>query len=82
MPEELAKKTGVILDPPRGGALAQCQHLAYADVAAIAMISCNPASFARDAACLNASGFKLDWVQPVDQFSYSNHLELVGAFSR
>jgi 23S rRNA (uracil1939-C5)-methyltransferase len=46
------------------------------------MVSCNPASFARDAACLTGAGYRLDWVQPVDQFSYSNHLELVGAFSR
>ena len=82
LPEELAKTTGVILDPPRSGALAQCQQLGHADVATIAMVSCNPASFARDAAYLTAAGYRLDWVQPVDQFSYSNHLELVGAFSR
>ena len=82
LPEELARITGVILDPPRTGALAQCQQLGHADVATIAMVSCNPASFARDAGCLAASGFALDWVQPIDQFSYSNHLELVGAFSR
>ena len=82
MPEELGKTTGVILDPPRSGALAQSQQLGHADVAAIAMVSCNPASFARDAAYLTAAGFTLDWVQPIDQFSYSNHLELVGAFFR
>ena len=82
LPDELAKTTGVILDPPRMGALAQCQQLGHADVATIAMVSCNPASFARDAACLTAAGFTLDWVQPVDQFSYSNHIELVGTFSR
>ena len=81
-PEELAKTTGVIIDPPRSGALFQCQQLGHADVAAIAMVSCNPASFARDAVCLTAAGFTLDWVQPIDQFTYSNHLELVGAFSR
>ena len=82
LPDELTKITGVIIDPPRSGALAQCHQLADADVATIAMVSCNPASFARDAACLTAAGFTLDWVQPVDQFSYSNHLELVGAFTR
>ena len=81
-PDELTKITGVIIDSPRSGALAQCQQLADADVATIAMVSCNPASFARDAACLTRAGFTLDWVQPVDQFSYSNHLELVGAFTR
>ncbi len=82
LPDELTKITGVIIDPPRSGALAQCQQFADADVATIAMVSCNPASFARDAACLTGAGFTLDWVQPVDQFSYSNHLELVGAFTR
>ena len=82
LPDELTKITGVIIDPPRRGALAQCQQLANADVATIAMVSCNPASFARDAACLTSAGFNLDWVQPVDQFTYSNHLELVGAFTR
>ena len=82
LPEELAKTTGVILDPPRSGALAQCKQLGHADVATIAMVSCNPATFARDAASLTAAGFTLDWVQPVDQFSYSSHLEVVGAFSR
>jgi 23S rRNA (uracil1939-C5)-methyltransferase len=82
LPDELNKVTGVIINPPRSGALAQCQQLADANVTTIAMVSCNPASFARDAACLTNAGFTLDWVQPVDQFSYSNHLELVGAFTR
>ncbi len=82
LPKELVKTSGVIIDPPRNGAFAQCQKLACSDVATVAMVSCNPASFARDAACLTTAGFILDWVQPIDQFSYSNHLELVGAFHR
>ena len=82
MPDELTKITGVIIDPPRSGALAQCEQLGRADISTIAMVSCNPASFAQDAACLTSAGFTLDWVQPVDQFRYSNHLELVGAFFR
>jgi 23S rRNA (uracil1939-C5)-methyltransferase len=71
-----------ILDPPRRGAAAQCQMLAKADVAKIAMISCNPASFARDASILINAGFRLEWVQLIDQFLFSNHLEIVGAFHR
>ncbi|MFL2845798.1 MAG: class I SAM-dependent RNA methyltransferase [Candidatus Puniceispirillaceae bacterium] len=71
-----------ILDPPRRGAAAQCQMLAKADIAKIAMISCNPASFARDASILINAGFKLNWVQVIDQFLFSNHLEIVGAFHR
>ena len=71
-----------ILDPPRRGAAAQCQMLAESDIAKIAMISCNPASFARDASILINAGFKLEWVQVIDQFLFSNHLEIVGAFHR
>ena len=61
---------------------AQCKMLAKTDIAKIAMISCNPSSFARDAAILINAGFKLDWVQVIDQFLFSNHLEIVGAFNR
>jgi len=82
LPAEFDKITAVILDPPRSGAAAQCQQLAQSDVTSIAMVSCNPASFARDAALLVAGGFQLEWVQPIDQFTFSNHLELVGAFRR
>ena len=82
LPDEFGKITAVILDPPRSGAIAQCQQIAQSHISTIAMASCNPASFARDAACLTTAGFCLDWVQPVDQFNHSNHLELVGAFSR
>jgi 23S rRNA (uracil1939-C5)-methyltransferase len=82
LPDELTKVTAVILDPPRSGAIAQCQQIAKSHITTIAMAACNPASFARDAACLTAAGFRLDWVQPIDQFKQSNHLELVGAFSR
>ena len=79
---ELAGFDMAILDPPRRGAAAQCEMLAKTDIAKIAMISCNPSSFARDAAILIKAGFKLDWVQVVDQFLFSNHLEIVGAFNR
>ena len=56
--------------------------LAKADIAKVAMISCNPASFASDASILINAGFKLEWVQLIDQFLFSNHLEIVGAFYR
>ena len=79
---ELASFDMAILDPPRRGAAAQCQILAMADIAKIAMISCNPASFARDASILTNAGFKLEWVQVIDQFLFSNHLEIFGAFHR
>ena len=82
MPDEFEGFDMAILDPPRSGAAAQCQMLAQSGIATIAMVSCNPSSFARDAAILTESGFQLEWVQVIDQFSFSNHLELVGAFRR
>ena len=48
----------------------------------IAMVFCNPASFARDAAILCDASFVLGWVQVIDQFLFTNHLEIVGAFHR
>ncbi len=46
------------------------------------MVSCNPISFARDAAILIAGGYRLGVVQPVDQFRWSGHVEIVAAFRR
>lgn len=80
--EELVKFDAVILDPPRAGAKEQTPALAQADVARIAYVSCNPATFARDAQTLRDGGWVIDWVQPVGQFRWSTHVELVGAFSR
>ena len=81
-PNELADFDMAILDPPRSGAATQCEALAQSEISTVAMLSCNPSSFARDAAILSDAGFKLKWVQVVDQFIYSNHLEVVGAFKR
>ncbi len=80
--KDLAGCEAVILDPPRSGALNQCLALGESEVGKIAMVSCNPASFSRDAAILTKAGFRLSWLQMIDQFSFSNHLELVGSFTR
>ncbi|HWI85677.1 MAG TPA: class I SAM-dependent RNA methyltransferase, partial [Sphingomonas sp.] len=72
----------VVLDPPRAGAKEQMPALARADIGRIAYVSCNPATFARDARTLVESGWRLDWIRPVGQFRWSTHVELVGAFSR
>lgn len=81
-PLELRKFDAVVIDPPRVGAEAQTGRLAQASVPVIAAVSCNPASFARDAAMLVQAGYRLDWVRPVDQFRWSGHMELVARFSR
>lgn len=79
---ELDRFDAVVLDPPRAGARDQMPGLAASKVPRIAYVSCNPASFARDAKTLIEGGHHLDWVQPVGQFRWSTHVELVAAFSR
>lgn len=81
-PDELRPFDAVVIDPPRAGAEAQAATLAASRVAVIAMVSCNPATFARDARILTQGGYRLDWVQPVDQFRWSPHVELVSRFAR
>lgn len=82
VPAELDRFAAVILDPPRAGAEEQVRHLADSMVPRTAYVSCNPASFARDAKVLVAGGYRLDWVQPVGQFRWSTHVELAGCFTR
>ncbi|HXS06665.1 MAG TPA: hypothetical protein VN723_07750 [Rhizomicrobium sp.] len=81
-PLELNRFDAVVLDPPRAGAEAQTRALAASKVGRIAYVSCDAGTFARDAAVLAGAGFRAGPVQPVDQFLYSNHIELVGGFSR
>lgn len=80
--KELATFDAVVLDPPRSGAEEQVKVLAASAVPRIAYVSCNPATFARDAAILAESGYRLQWVQPVGQFLWSTHVELAAAFAR
>lgn len=82
MPAELNRFDAVVLDPPRAGAEAQAQQLAESNVPVVVSVSCNPKTFARDAATLMAGGYRLSEVQPVDQFMFSPHIEVVGIFTR
>ncbi|MFP5478645.1 MAG: class I SAM-dependent RNA methyltransferase [Alphaproteobacteria bacterium] len=81
-PDELGGFSGAVIDPPRAGAEAQTDRLARSKVPVIAAVSCNPVTFARDAKALVAAGYRLDWVQVIDQFRWSTHVELVARFSR
>ncbi len=80
--KELAAFDALVLDPPRAGAQEQVRELAASTVPRIAYVSCNSATFARDAEILAKGGYKLDWVRPVGQFRWSTHVELAAAFSR
>lgn len=79
---ELKKVDVAVFDPPRAGAAEQAAELARSAVARVVGVSCNPATFARDARTLLDAGFALTRVLPVDQFLWSPHIELVGVFDR
>jgi 23S rRNA (uracil1939-C5)-methyltransferase len=79
---ELNRFDAVVFDPPRQGAEAQSQELAKSKVPVIAAVSCNVATFARDARRLIDGGYKLTAVTPIDQFRYSPHVEIAARFER
>jgi len=79
---ELGGYDAIVFDPPRAGAEAQARELAKGKVKTIIGVSCEPKTFARDAAILIAGGYRLESVVPVDQFAWSTHVELVGVFRR
>ncbi len=80
--EELNRFDAVLFDPPRAGAKAQAVQLAASAVPVVVGVSCNPATFARDARMLADGGYRLTDVTPIDQFLWSPHVELVGVFRR
>ncbi len=81
-PTELNRFHAVLLDPPRAGAKSQIAEIAKSDIAKVVYVSCNPSSWARDAAVLAGAGFKLTRLRPVGQFRWSTHVELVSLFER
>jgi 23S rRNA (uracil1939-C5)-methyltransferase len=82
MPDELNRFAAVLLDPPRAGAREQVQRIAESTVARVVYISCNPSSWARDAAMLCEAGYRLAELRPVGQFRWSTHVELASLFVR
>lgn len=81
-PIELNPFDAVVFDPPRAGAEAQAKELARSKVKTVVAVSCEPKTFARDAAILIDGGYRLESVTPVDQFAWSTHVEVVGVFRR
>lgn len=82
MSAELKDFDAVVFDPPRQGAEAQARELAKSAVPVVIAVSCDAATFARDAKILIGGGYKLDAVSPIDQFRYSHHVEIVAKFER
>jgi 23S rRNA (uracil1939-C5)-methyltransferase len=81
-PDELKRFDAVVFDPPRQGAEAQARELAASTVPLVIAVSCNAATFARDARILVDGGYRLTDVTPVDQFRHSAHVEIVARFNR
>jgi 23S rRNA (uracil1939-C5)-methyltransferase len=79
---EMKRLDAVLFDPPRAGAAEQAREIAASKVPIAISVSCDPATFARDARILADGGFVLRRVLPVDQFLWSPHVELVGVFTR
>ena len=78
--DELDRFDMVVLDPPRAGAFEQVKQIALSNLKKVIYVSCNPASFARDAHELINAGYKIERITPVDQFVFSAHLEIVACF--
>jgi 23S rRNA (uracil1939-C5)-methyltransferase len=79
---ELKVFDALVLDPPRAGAEAQMRQIATSHLRRLVYVSCDAASFARDAAILAEAGFEPGAVTPIDQFLWSGHIELVAGFQR
>jgi 23S rRNA (uracil1939-C5)-methyltransferase len=82
VPQELRDFDAVVFDPPRQGAQAQARELANSKIPIVVAVSCNIATFARDARILIDGGYRIDGVTPIDQFRHTPHVELVARFSR
>ena len=82
MPQELRDFDAIVFDPPRQGAQAQVQQLAASKIPVVVAVSCNVATFARDARILVDGGYRIENVTPVDQFRHTPHVELVARFAR
>lgn len=81
-PDMLGKFDGLVLDPPRAGAEAQVTAIAQSTLQRLCYVSCNPATFARDARLLCDNGYRLQTIWPVGQFRWSTHVELASLFVR
>lgn len=72
----------VLLDPARAGALEVVQMLLILQPEVIVYVSCNPATFGRDIACLLEANYQLNQLSLIDMFPGTAHSELMGVFSR
>lgn len=68
----------VVLDPPRAGAgKTVVNQLVATDPRAVAYVSCDPASFARDLGYFRQAGWRLAGLRAFDLYPHTHHLETV-----
>lgn len=80
---ELGQADVLIIDPPRAGMHPRAlHHSAALEAKRIVYVSCNPGTFARDAALFCKAGYQLHSVTPVDMFPHTTHIELVATLDR
>jgi|GEM_PF-19776 len=73
----------VVVDPPRTGCdAALLGALLAAKPQRLVYVSCNPSTLAKDCKPLLAGGYRLEWVQPVDMFPQTAHVECVIGLQR
>ena len=86
LPELIAKGVTaevVVADPPRAGFHPKALHaLITLGARRIVYVSCNPTTLARDLGELVRGGYRLEWVQPVDMFPHTPHIEAVARLER
>ncbi|SYZ74336.1 RNA methyltransferase, TrmA family [Candidatus Zixiibacteriota bacterium] len=72
-----------VIDPPRAGLHPKAlKYLAELALPRLAYVSCNPATFARDAAFLMQAGYKIIDITPIDMFPHTMHIELVAILKK
>lgn len=79
---ELARFAALVFDPPSAGAMAQAREIAQCKVRAVAAVSCEPATLARDLRLLVDGGYAIERVAPIDQFLWSPRIEAVAVLRR
>lgn len=73
----------VVADPARSGLGAEgVRAVVGTGAARVALVSCDPASLARDARLLVDAGYRLDGVELVGMFPHTHHVEAVSTFRR
>jgi 23S rRNA (uracil1939-C5)-methyltransferase len=77
------KAETAVADPPRAGFHPKAlSALVELGPTSIVYVSCNPSTLARDVGDLLRRGYRIDWVQPVDMFPQTPHIEAVARLRR